>query len=59
MKFKFKVRQENYTAWYLIPAIRFGLYDRGRWPALKEGGFIAFTFLKFDAVFSWTKEEEK
>jgi len=43
---KFRAGNQGFVAWHLIPTIRCGLHESG-------GGFIAFTFLKFDACVSW------
>lgn len=53
---KFKARAENgkYTAWHLLPTIRFGLWDHRDFTTKDHGGFIALTFLKFDACLAWT-----
>lgn len=51
IKFKFKAGIENFTAWSLLPTIRFGKLRSG------HGGFVAFTFLKFDACLTWEFKE--
>lgn len=49
MKIKFKAGNDWLASWYLIPTIRFGLHSD--W----AGGFVAFTFLRFDACLTWRK----
>lgn len=36
------------VAWYLLPTIRLGFFK------LSGGGFLAFTWLKFDACVMWS-----
>lgn len=55
IRFNTRVANEIYAAWYLLPTIRFGLWDhRASHHSNQSGGFIAFTFLKFDACLMWT-----
>lgn len=44
----------SYTAWYLLPTIRFGLWDHRGYLSKNHGGFLAFTWVKFDTGLMWT-----
>ena len=47
IKLRFRSGNMRFSAWHLLPTIRLGF-----WPE-KNGGFLAFTFLKFDACLTW------
>ncbi len=52
-KFKFKAGNGGYTSWYLLPTIRVGTWERKE----ERGGWVAFTFLKFDACLMWATQK--
>ena len=52
--FKHNIGKQSYTAWYLLPTIRFGLWDHRDYTSKNHGGFLAFTFFKYDACLMWT-----
>ncbi len=45
---KFRFRNGGFSSWFLLPTIRFGLFPN------KGGGFLALTWMKLDAVFTWS-----
>ncbi len=56
-KFNFKAGIASFTSWYLLPTIRFGLWDHSNYTSKNRGGWLALTFLKFDAVLMWTTQK--
>lgn len=55
VKFSSRAYIPIYQPWYLLPSIKFGLWDhRPNYHNNQSGGFIGFSFLKFDATLMWT-----
>ncbi len=52
--FRFNVSNGGYSSWFLLPTIRLGSWSGMDGAPAKRGGWLAFTFLKFDACFMWT-----
>jgi hypothetical protein len=59
MIFKTAFGNQSYAAWYLLPTIRFGLWDHREYTSKNHGGFLGLTFLKFDACLMWTVTPKK
>ena len=51
MKIKFRCNWLNFSAWYLTPSVRVGIWHN------RTGGFFGIAFLKFDACWVWSLGE--